>query len=345
MSSGSTVSFDPRRYLPTTWLAEITNRRVRDPGAVRRAAASRQRRSVLVPSGSLVILAADHPPRHVNRVGNEPLRMGDRQEYLARIVRVLEHPSVDGIMATPDIIDDLFLLNALLTDAGGPDLLSGRVLIGSMNRGGLAGATWELDDPFTAYSVESLVEFGLDGGKQLFRLSLGERDCLRTMEACAQAVTQLARRGMPSFLEPLPVARAGDGSWAVTKTAEALIPVVGVSQSLGESSAHTWLKLPAVPDFGRVAAATTLPILLLGGESRGDLWPVLEEMADCLAAGSNVRGLLMGRNILFPGDLDPYTAADAACTLVSTGKRQDAAARLSAPAPSLDALFGSREAS
>ena len=45
------------------------------------------------------------------------------------------------MLGTPDILDDLLLLGAL----------EGKVVIGSMNRGGLQGAGFELDDRFTAY--------------------------------------------------------------------------------------------------------------------------------------------------------------------------------------------------
>lgn len=330
------TTFDAHSYLPANWIEAITERRVSDPAAIRRAAQIRQRRDVMAPKGRLVILAADHPARNVNRVVDNPLRMGDRREYLARIVRVLEHPEVDGLMATTDIIDDLLLLNDLLVKAGGPDLLANRLLVGSMNRGGLSGAAWELNDPYTSYSVESILDQRLDAGKQLFRIALDEPDSLRTMEMTANEVTKLARHGIPSFLEPLPVAKTPDGRWGVTKTAEALIPVVGIAQGMGETSAYTWLKLPVSPDFGRVAAATTMPILLLGGEPTGNVEPLLRELADCLRAGPNVRGLLIGRNILFPGAYDPYVAAAAACALVHGNGIEDGLQRLGAPAPAAD---------
>lgn len=330
------TTFDASRYLPDDWIQAITDRRVSDPAAVRRAAQIRRRRDVMAPKGRLVILAADHPARNVNRVGDDPLRMGDRREYLARIVRVLEHPEVDGLMATTDIIDDLFLLNDLLVKAGGPDLLADRVLIGSMNRGGLSGASWELNDPYTCYSVESILDQRLDGGKQLFRIALDEPDSLRTMEMTVAEMTKLARQGLPSFLEPLPVAKTADGRWGVVKTAEALIPVVGIAQGMGETSAYTWLKLPVSADFGRVAAATTMPILLLGGEPTGNVEPLLRELADCLSAGQNVRGLLIGRNILFPGAYDPYAAGAAACALVHGTGMEQSLERLGAPAPAAD---------
>ncbi|MEJ7711805.1 MAG: hypothetical protein WKF84_18540 [Pyrinomonadaceae bacterium] len=57
--------------------------------------------------------------------------------------------------------------------------------------------------------------------------------------------------------------------------------------------------------YEMVARSTTLPIILLGGESIGDATPFLRELTAGLAAGANVRGALVGRNILYPGDDDP----------------------------------------
>ena len=67
------------------------------------------------------------------------------------------------------------------------------------------------------------------------------------------------------------------------------------------------------------ARETTLPILLLGGEPVGDVRPFLRELAAGLRAGPNVRGALVGRNVLFPGDGDPFAAAEAAGGLVHRG--------------------------
>ena len=55
--------------------------------------------------------------------------MADRAELLDRLSVALSRPGVDGVLGTADIIEDLLLLGAL----------EGKVVIGSMNRGGLAG--------------------------------------------------------------------------------------------------------------------------------------------------------------------------------------------------------------
>ena len=47
--------------------------------------------------------------------------------------------------------------------------------------------------------------------------------------------------------------------------------------------------------------------------------PFLAELAAGLKAGPNVRGALVGRNVLFPGDGDPLAAAEAAGGLVHRG--------------------------
>jgi DhnA family fructose-bisphosphate aldolase class Ia len=129
---------------------------------------------------------------------------------------------------------------------------------------------------------------------------------------------------LPVFLEPLPVARGKKG-WSVVKTREALASIVGVASALGDSSRYLWLKLPYCEGYETVARATTLPILVLGGESAGDPSHFLNELASGLAAGSNVRGALVGRNMLYPGDEDPLAVAEAVGGIVHDGWTLDQA--------------------
>ena len=86
------------------------------------------------------------------------------------------------MLGTPDILDDL-LLSGLLDD---------KVVIGSMNRGGLQGAVFELDDRFTAYDADTIAANGLDGGKMLTRIALDDPGTVATLEASGRAVTALA---------------------------------------------------------------------------------------------------------------------------------------------------------
>jgi len=305
-------------YFPDSLLARLTETRVSDPDFAWRAARMRVRRERLAPSGKLNILAADHPARNVTKVGADPLAMSDRRDYLARIVRVLSSERVDGIMATMDILEDLIAIDGFLRAAGAPLLLDGRVLIASLNRGGLAGSSWELDDPVTGPSPATCRDWRLDGAKLLLRVDEREPASLKTMMACAQAINESNARGLPMFLEPLPVTRTEKG-YVVVKTPEALARLAGVASALGDSSRNLWLKLPHCEGYETVARATTLPILLLGGESAGDPAPFLRQLGAALAAGPNVRGALVGRNVLYPGDEDPLAMAEAAGGIVHQG--------------------------
>jgi DhnA family fructose-bisphosphate aldolase class Ia len=303
-------AFVDAEFLPASALAKITGVRLADPEVSVRAAKMRKRRSTLTPDGRLNILAADHPARRVTKVGDDPLRMANRHGYFARIVRVLQSDVVDGVMATMDVLEDLLILHHLVLEAGGPAFLDNRLLIASLNRGGLAGASWEMDDPVTGSSPATCAAMGLDGAKLLLRICDEETDSLSTMLHCARAITEMNALGLTTFLEPLPVVKNNDG-YRVVKTAEALAKIVGVASALGDSSRYLWLKLPYCENYEVVAKATTLPILLLGGESVGDATPLLREIAAGLSAGSNVRGALVGRNVLYPGAEDPLVVAQA----------------------------------
>lgn len=310
--------FSSKEYLPDAALARLTQTRVTDPEFARQAALRRKRRQQVTNGGKLNILAADHPARYVTRVGDRPLAMADRGDYLARILRVLSSERVDGIMATMDILEDLLSVDGFLREAGGPALLDHKLLIASLNRGGLAGSVWELDDPMTGPAPAECHSWKLDGIKILMRVDLTEPVSLKTMIASAQAVREANAVKLPIFLEPLPVTRTDKG-YAVTKAASALASLAGVASALGDSSAYLWLKLPWCDDYETVARSTTLPVLLLGGESAGDPTPFLHQLVSALKAGPNVRGALVGRNVLYPGDEDPLAMAEAVGRVIYEG--------------------------
>jgi hypothetical protein len=316
--------FSSKQFLPDAVVARLADTRVANPEFPFHVATGRKRRERLAPGGKLNILAADHPARRVTKVGENAIAMADRRDYLARILRVLISDSIDGIMATMDILEDLLTIDGFVREAGGPALLDGKVLIASLNRGGLAGSSWELDDPITGPSPATCKAWRLDGAKLLLRIADDEPGCLKTMLASAKAITEANALHLPTFLEPLPVAKTDKG-YAVVKTSEALARIAGVASALGDSSRYLWLKLPYCDGYDAVARATTLPILLLGGESAGSPAPFLNQLASALAAGRNVRGALVGRNVLFSGDEDPLAVASAAGGIIHNGWSVDEA--------------------
>ena len=175
--------FSSCEFLPDALLERLTATRVSDPEYVFRMAAARIRRQQLAPTGKLNILAADHPARNVTQVGDNPLAMADRRDYLARILRVLSSARVDGVMATMDILEDLLSIDGLLRSAGAATLLDNKLLIASLNRGGLAGSSWEIDDPLTGATPAACHGWRLDGAKILLRVDVNDPASLHTILA------------------------------------------------------------------------------------------------------------------------------------------------------------------
>jgi hypothetical protein len=288
------------------WLADT---RARHPSAVAEAAAARRRRgSPLGARGSLLVVAADHPARGALRAGAHPLAMADRAELLDRLCVALSRPGVDGVLGTPDVVEDLLLLGAL----------DGKVVLGSMNRGGLAGTAFEVDDRFTAYDAAAIAASGLDGGKMLLRIDPDDPATAGTVEGCARAVSALAARGLVAMVEPF-LSHRVDGRLRNDLSPEAVTRAVAVASGLGATSAYTWLKLPAVDDMERVVAASTLPTLLLGGEVAEDTGAMYARWEKALALPT-VKGLVVGRSLLYPPDGDVARAVDAAAGLLGTGR-------------------------
>lgn len=284
---------------------ELIRTRAREPSRIAEAAAARRGRALPELEDGVLVVAADHPARGALAVGSDRLAMADRRELLGRVLTALSHPAVDGVLAAPDLMEELLLLGAL----------EDRVALGSMNRGGVAGSVWELDDRFTAYDAASLRAHGLDGGKMLVRLVLDDRDTADTLEACGRAVSALAAEGLTAVVEPLPARRDGEGGLRVSDDPAELIRAVSVAAALGSTSAHTWLKLPVVDGMEGVAAATTLPVLLLGGDPAGRAEEVFEGWRRALAL-PQVRGLVAGRSLLYPPDGDVEGAVSRAAELM-----------------------------
>ena len=300
--------FDFEEFFPRSIYEQINEVRVTRPELILQAAEERERRESLTVDGKLTILAADHPARMVTSYGDEPVRMANRQEYLGRVLRVISSPGVDGVMGTTDVIEDLLIVHQLLKEKRGEGFLDKRVLLGSMNRSGLAGSAWELDDRYTCFSADSISRLRLDGAKTMFRLALEDPNSNLCLDYTAQAVNDCVRLDVPIFIEAL-VVRQDGGKWKAAKNADDLVKVIGVATALGETSRLTWLKIPYCEDYERVARATTCPILMLGGESRGDPTGTLREFAAGIRAGATVRGALVGRNVTYPGPDDPLAVA------------------------------------
>ena len=282
----------------------ILETRAHRPGAVADAAALRQRRQWLGDSGRLMIIAADHTARGILGAGDRPMAMASRTDLLDRILAALGRPGVDGVLGTADVIEDLLLLGAL----------DGKLAIGSMNRGGLPGAAFEIDDRFTGYRAAVIAASGLDAGKMLLRIDVDDPATAGTLAACADAVSELAGRQTIAMIEPFMVRRAGKHA-RNDLTPDAVIRSMTIASGLGTTSAYTWLKIPVVAEMERVAEASTLPTMLLGGDTSDRPDEMFARWHKALQLPT-IRGLVVGRNLLYPPGDDVAAAVDMAVSLL-----------------------------
>lgn len=276
---------------------ELLDARVFEPASITSALINRTRRSKKTADGNLLILAADHTARGKISLGLDPIAMSDRYTLLDCLTRCLALPEVDGVLASADILEELAFLGAL----------NNKLAIGTMNRGGIIGAKWELDDRLTSYDADHIESMGLDGGKTLIRIDYSDPSVARTIETVASLTTQLADRKLMALIEPLPYKKSAEGMAILDDSDEALIKVVAIASGLGSSSAYSWLKVPASQRMSEVAAATTLPVLMLGGEPESNP----DELFNRWIAGMkepNVRGLVAGRSLLYPLNGDSESA-------------------------------------
>jgi DhnA family fructose-bisphosphate aldolase class Ia len=283
---------------------EIRDIRTFEPQRITSLLTTRRRRPFVPADGRLMIVAADHPARGALSARGRSDAMASRPELLDRLVTALGRPGVDGVLATADILEDLLLLGAL----------EGKVVVSSMNRGGLAGSVFEMDDRMTGYDVRGVVDAGFEAAKMLNRFDLDDPGTVVSMETAGRAVTELARAGVVAMLEPF-LSRRVDGRVVNDLSPDAVVKSVHIAQGLGATSAYTWLKLPVVAEMERVMDATTLPTLLLGGDPTRRPEETYAQWGAALALPS-VRGLVVGRTLLYPPDDDVEAAVDTAVSLV-----------------------------
>jgi DhnA family fructose-bisphosphate aldolase class Ia len=296
------MTFDRKRYL------ELIDARINSPASLQKALKKRARRTVAGKDGKLMLLAADHTARGIIAAGKNPTAIADRYLLLDKLIRGLAVDGVDGVMASADILEELAWLGAL----------DEKVAIGTMNRGGIIGASWELDDRLTAYDAEHIKSMGLDGGKTLLRIDETDPGVARTIEMVAQVTTQLADLELVSMIEPLPYIKNADGQAVLDSSEEKLIKVVSIASGLGSSSSFTWLKIPAPANPEKVAAATSCPILLLGGDPGSNWEEVFAKWEKALTV-PNIRGLVPGRALLYGEELSVEAAVSRAAKMVRKG--------------------------
>jgi DhnA family fructose-bisphosphate aldolase class Ia len=244
------------------------------------------------------------------------------EPYLRSLSAALEF--CDGILATTQPLRDL--------RASGAVAPRHRTYL-SLNRTGLAGSVFELDDRLVA-SVEQASADGWTGIKHMTRIDMADPLTAPALELLGQVLESARTSGLEALVEPL--------SWSEGKVArdtDSIVFAAIVAHDLGAPV----LKVP-VPDVApgaaridavaRIVGSVGAPALFLGGPRRagvgegasagsgGGVPPgleyrelVLDEIRDVMAGGG--AGLAVGR-VVFQ-DPEPATMARLVAEAVRDG--------------------------
>jgi len=241
-----------------------------------------------------LILAADHRARGV-------VTMENYREHVDALARAL--PACDGILATAQPLADLV--------QGGHVTASQRTYL-SLNRTGLAGSAFELDDRLVA-SVPRAASDGWTGIKHMTRIDMADPITSSALELLGQVLEQSRAAGLDALIEPL-VWRDG----RVARDTDSIVFAAVITHDMGAPIIK--VPIPAVAPgaerqraVARVVASVGVPVLFLGGPiGTAGRPPVLGEVRDVMEGGGS--GMAMGRTLY--QDPDPAEMAGLVAALI-----------------------------
>ena len=245
--------------------------------------------------GRTVVLAADHRARGV-------ITIESYDGYLTALRAALEH--CDALMASRQPLRDL---------QGDLGERSGFL---SLNRAGLAGTVFELDDRLVA-SVESAVAMGCVGAKIMTRIDRDHPSGAAQLELLGTMIERCADAKLALMVEPL--------SWVdghMDRSTEGIAYAAMVAHDIGAPL----LKVPVPNDIpegderveavARIVGSVGVPVLFLGGPRGSARDVLLGEVRDAMAGGG--AGLAIGRGVY--QDDDPGGMAKLVADLVHPGR-------------------------
>lgn len=241
-----------------------------------------------------VILAADHRARGVVTIENY-------EEYVGALARAL--PACDGILASAQPLTDL-AERGLLTPQHRTYL--------SLNRSGLAGSSFELDDRLVA-SVPRAQADGWTGVKHMTRIDMADPLTSSALELLGRVLEQARGAALEALVEPL---TWRDGR--VARDTDSIVFAAVVAHDMGAPVIK--VPVPAVEPgeerrraVARVVASVGVPVLFLGGPlGAAGRPPVLDEVRDVMDGGGG--GMAIGRAVYM--DPDPAEMAHLVAELV-----------------------------
>ncbi len=243
-------------------------------------------RAAPLPTPAL-ILAADHRARAVVTVESWA-------DYFGALAQAL--PCCDGILATAQPLEGL---------AAAGHVGAGHRTYLSINRTGLAGSAFELDDRLVA-GVPRAASDGWTGVKHMTRIDLADPITAAALELLGQVLERARDAGLEALVEPL-LWRDG----RVCRDPDSIVLAAVIAHDMGAPVIK--VPVPAVapgPErrraVARVVASVGVPVLFLGGPlGQGGRDPVLDEVRDVMAGGGS--GMAMGRTVY--QDPDPAEMA------------------------------------
>jgi DhnA family fructose-bisphosphate aldolase class Ia len=241
-----------------------------------------------------LILAADHRARAV-------LTTENWAEFFGALAKAL--PSCDGILATAEPLTSLA--------AAGHITAAHRTYL-SINRTGLAGSAFELDDRLVA-TVPRAAADGWTGVKHMTRIDMEDPVTAAALELLGQVLEQSRHAGLEALVEPL---IWHDGR--VRRDVDAVVLAAVLAHDMGAPV----IKVPVPAEspgvereraVARVVASVGVPVLFLGGpRTEVGRDRVLDEVRDVMAGGG--AGMAMGRTVY--QDQDPAEMAGLVGALV-----------------------------
>ena len=247
-------------------------------------------------SDRVVLLAADHRARGIITV--------ERYDtYLSALAMAM--PFCDGILASAKPLADLVARG---------NVAQGQRTYLSVNRTGLSGSVFELDDRMVA-SVERAATDGYDGVKIMTRIDKDSPHTAEALELLGRVLEESRDVGLDVLVEPL--TWVGGAGGRIDRSVDGIIAAAVIAHDLGSPM----LKVPvpeAAPGASRVEAVARVvgsvgvPVLFLGGPHTGDRASLLAEVADAVEGGG--AGLAIGRTIY--QDPDPAGMARQVAELV-----------------------------
>jgi DhnA family fructose-bisphosphate aldolase class Ia len=195
-------------------------------------------------------------------------------------------PLCDGILATTQPLRDIVCSGALG--------IQKRTFL-SLNRTGLAGSAFELDDRLVA-SVGAAAEAGYSGVKHMVRIDKSDPSTAAGLELAGRVLEEARRLGLEAMTESL--------CWRDGRVARDVDSVV-LAAVIAHDMGAPLLKLP-VPDaepgaarldaVARVVHSVGVPVLFLGGPRPASRELALGEVRDAMAGGA--AGMAAGRVLI-----------------------------------------------